>query len=296
MVAAEAPPQGGEMTTSGWLRAAVTALDVTSPSPRADAELILSAALQTGRGHLLARPDEALDAACISRADEWVTRRQTGEPVAYLLGQQAFWSLSLQVTSQVLVPRSETEGVVERALAAVATRRRPCILELGTGSGAIALALAHERPDAVVVATDCSTAALAVARTNARRLGLPVTFVAGNWYAALAPDMQFDLIVSNPPYVARGDPALEPAVAHHEPGVALYAEDNGLAALTEVVDGAPAFLEVGGHLVLEHGATQAVAVTARLTAAGFVEVRDEADLAGLPRVASGCWPGKTTHD
>ncbi|TAM12304.1 MAG: peptide chain release factor N(5)-glutamine methyltransferase [Nevskiaceae bacterium] len=285
----------GTSTAGAWLQAAMAQLQATSDSPRTDAEWLLAAVLNIPRTQLALCRSAPLDAAQRQRAEALLARRSRGEPVAYLLGCWEFWSLPLAVTPSVLVPRPETESVVERALALLASRRTPRILDLGTGSGAIALALAHERPDAAVVATDTSTAALAVARANARALGLAVDFCTGDWYAALAAEARFDLIVSNPPYVERGDPMLQPAVARFEPEHALYAEQGGLAAFSAIVDGAGRRLRGGGHLVLEHGAAQGAQVVTLLERAGFVDVRDDCDLAGLPRVASGRWPGTDTN-
>lgn len=285
----------GTTTVGAWLGTAAARLHGVSDSPRADAEWLLAALLGCSRTQLALSRLAPLDEDRARRAEALLARRRAGEPIAYLLGRWEFWSLPLSVTPAVLVPRPETEGVVERALALVAGRPEPRILDLGTGSGAIALALAHARPDARVVATDASPDALAVARANARALGLAIDLRAGDWYAALDAGARFDLIVANPPYVERGDPALQPAVARHEPEIALYAADGGLAALARIISGAGRLLRVGGHVVLEHGATQGAQVCALLAQAGFVDTGDARDLAGLPRVASGRWPGTGTR-
>ncbi|HEX7382213.1 MAG TPA: peptide chain release factor N(5)-glutamine methyltransferase [Nevskiaceae bacterium] len=280
------------LTRQAWLRRAARALHGVSSSPGLDAEVILGAILELTRTRLLCDERRALETAEQVAADALLARRVTGEPIAYLLGEQEFWSLSLRVTPAVLVPRPETEGVVERGLRCIAGQTRPRILDLGTGSGAIALALARERPDAAVVGADVSAAAVAVARENSARLGLAVSFVVGSWYAPLRDGDRFDLVVSNPPYVAEGDPLLETGVARHEPPLALYGGNDGMDALRAVVAGAPTRLAPGGWLVAEHGARQGVKACALLRGAGFIDVADDADLAGLPRVAYGRLPGR----
>lgn len=293
---AAAPARSATVSARDWIAHAVAILDSEFEYPRREVELILSAVLGLSRSRLLVRLDEALPAASIAHADALLARRAAGEPVAYLLEEWEFWSLPLRVTPQVLVPRPETEGVVARGLALLGGNQTARILDLGTGSGAIALALAHSLPQAEVVATDCCEPALAVARGNAKRLGLRVQFLVGGWYDALPPGTPpFDLIVSNPPYVARGDAALEAAVARYEPAVALYAAQQGTAAFAAIVGGAPAHLVTGGQLVLEHGAEQVAVVSTMLQQGGFCEVVDTADLSGLPRVASGRWRERQQH-
>lgn len=277
-------------TREAWLCQAAGELRSVSSSAATDAELILGAALGLTRTRLLCEARQPLAEEGRATADALLARRRAGEPVAYLLGEREFWSLPLRVTPAVLVPRPETEGVVERGLRCIAGRPRPRVLDLGTGSGAIALALARERPDAAVFATDLAAAALEVARGNAESFGLAVAFAVGSWYAPLRREDRFDLIVSNPPYVAAGDPLLETGVARHEPAVALYAGAEGMDALRAVVTDAPAHLAPGGWLVVEHGATQGAAVRELLRETGFSEVADDADLAGLARVAYGRCP------
>lgn len=258
----------------------------TAGLARLDAQRLLSHHLGRPREWLIAHDDEALaaDAAAAFAAD--VQRRAAGVPLAYLTGEREFHGLRLAVTPAVLVPRPETEGLVDWALACAAPGAT--VVDLGTGSGAIALALRHARPDLRVSATDASAAALAVARANAAQLALPVEFVEGDWWAPLA-GRRFDVAVSNPPYIA-GDDAHLAALAH-EPRGALTPEGDGLAALRALVGGAPAHLVPGGWLLLEHGFDQAPAVQALLHAAGFDAVRTQADLAGLPRCTGGRWPG-----
>ena len=259
-----------------------------SATPALDAEILVAHVLGTGRAALAADPARLLAPEETLALESLARRRLAGEPVAYLTGRREFWSLELEVTRDVLVPRPETELVVERALAAIAGRERPAVLDLGTGSGAIALAIARERPDARVTATDASAAALAVAARNAARLGDPaLQLLEGSWFDPVT-GSRFDVVASNPPYVAAGDPAL--AALGHEPPGALAAGPDGLDALAAIAAGAPAHLTPGGTLVLEHGAQQGAAVRALLAAAGLDGVETRRDLAGLERVTEGIRP------
>lgn len=263
-------------------------LDASSPTPMLDAEVLVAHVLGASRAALAAEPERALAPEETLALESLVRRRLAGEPVAYLTGRREFWSLDLEVTPDVLVPRPETELVVERALTAIARRERPSVLDLGTGSGAIAAAIARERPDADVTATDTSAAALAVAARNAARLALPnLRVLEGSWFGPVA-GARFDLIASNPPYVATGDPAL--AALAHEPAGALVAGAEGLDALAAIAAAASEHLEPGGTLVLEHGAAQGPAVRALLGAAGLVGVGTRRDLAGHERVTEGRRP------
>jgi len=260
----------------------------TSPTPALDAELLVARVLGLGRAALAADPGRALAPEELTTLESLARRRLAGEPVAYLTGRREFWSLELEVTPDVLVPRPETELLVERTLAAIAGRARPSVLDLGTGSGAVALAVAKERPDASVTAIDASPAALAVAERNAARHALPnLRFLAGDWYAPLGAG-RFDAIASNPPYVGEGDPAL--AALAHEPRLALTAGADGLAALAKIAAGAAARLAPGGRLLLEHGTSQGAPVRELLVAAGFGEVATWRDLAGHERVTEGTRP------
>ena len=278
--------------TLGQLRArGVTRLRAAASAPGAtpdlDVELLLAHALGVTRSRLRSHPEQMPDVPGARRFLDLIERRAAGEPIAYLLGRKGFWTLELAVTPAVLIPRPETELLVECAL----TRLRGSavhIADLGTGSGAIALALAAERPNWRVTATDVSAEALAVARANAVSLGLArVTFVQADWLGGLARGA-FDLVVSNPPYVALDDPAL--AALAHEPQAALTAGSDAMACLRRIVRAAPDHLTPGGWLMLEHGATQASAVTGELAARGFVTVRTHRDLAGHERVTEGQWP------
>lgn len=274
-------------TVRALLRAAEQRL-AAGDSPRLDAELLLAALLGTGRAQLLAHGEDPVADALAARYRALVERRAGGEPLAYLTGRRDFWTLSLEVTPAVLVPRPETELVVERALALVDPGPAD-VADLGTGSGAIALALAAERPRWRVVATDRAAAALAVARGNATRLGLRnVEFLPGEWCAPLA-GRRFRLIASNPPYVAAGDPALADPALRHEPLAALSPGPTGLEALWAIAEQARAHLLPGGWLVLEHGADQAAALARRLVALGYAHVRCHRDLAGRDRVTEASW-------
>ncbi len=259
--------------------------------PRAEAQLLLAAALRKPRAWLIAHAEErVLDCDATDRYEAYVTRRALGEPVAYVLGVREFWSLPLEVGPAVLVPRPETELVVERALLKV-PEVRVRVLDLGTGSGAIALAIASERPDCAVLGVDREAAALEVARRNALRLRLHnVEFAQGDWYAACPPGERYALVASNPPYVAEADPRLAADVRRHEPHAALYSGPTGLEAFAAIVAGAPARLTPGGWLVLEHGEGQAEAVRALLRTHGFAEVASWRDLAGIERVTEGRTP------
>jgi release factor glutamine methyltransferase len=245
--------------------------------------------LGVNRARLRSHPEEVPAADAAARFLALIERRAVGEPIAYILGRKDFWTLELSVNPAVLVPRPETELLVERALA-VHPGGEARIADLGTGSGAIALALASARPRWQIVATDVSADALAVARANAVALGLSrVEMVQGDWLACL-PGRSFHLLLSNPPYVAENDPALRVPELIREPRLALAAAEDGLAALHTIIQAAPDHLEHGGWLLLEHGATQAAAVAGALVARGFAQVRSHRDLAGRERMTEGQWP------
>jgi release factor glutamine methyltransferase len=258
--------------------------------PRLEAQMLLLHALGQpphARAWLLAHDADALPPAAAQRLPALAARRLAGEPVAYLTGEKHFHGLRLQVDARVLDPRDDTETLVDWALALLPDAT-PCrVLDLGTGSGAIALALAHRRPQAEVTAVDASADALAVARANAARLGLAVDWRHGDWWAPLA-GQRFELVASNPPYIAEGDPHL-PALAH-EPRAALVSGADGLADVRRIIAGAPAHLAPGAWLLLEHGWDQAAAVRALLSAAGLAQVQSRRDLAGVERCTGGRWP------
>lgn len=276
---------------SALLAEGIARLQRVTDQPRLEAEILLGAALGRNRAWLMSHADEPiLDCDATDRYEAFVTRRAHAEPVAYILGEKEFWSLTLEVTPDVLIPRPETELAVELALKMLPLDL-PCrVLDLATGSGAIALAIAHERPLAQVVATDISGAALAVATRNRDRLQLAnVTLRQGNWFEPVAGE-RFDLIVSNPPYIDAADPRVEPAVRRFEPSAALFTADGGLAALRTSAMSAGTHLVRGGSLVVEHGDTQGAAVRELLQRSGFTDVTTQRDLAGLERCTTGRWP------
>ncbi len=256
---------------------------------RIDAQLLLLHILNradAGRAWLLAHDTDTLAPSEQARFIALCQRRAAGEPVAYLRGMKEFYGLTLQVDARVLDPRPDTETLVDWALQLLAPLPAPRVLDLGTGSGAIALALQHQRPDAQVSAVDASADALAVAQANAARLGLAVQFARGNWLRGVAG--QFDVIASNPPYIAAADPHL--AALRHEPLQALASGADGLDDIRTIVAQAPAHLQPGGWLLLEHGWDQAEAVQALLRAAGGEQVQSRKDLAGIVRCSGAQWP------
>jgi release factor glutamine methyltransferase len=258
---------------------------------RIDAQMLVLLALQRAphdRAWLMAHGGDVLPADAVSRLQALVQRRQSGEPMAYLRGDQEFFGLALRVDARVLVPRPDTETLVNWALEKVAVANNTArVLDLGTGSGAIALAIASQRPLAAMSATDVSEDALVVARSNARSLGLPVQFHAGSWLGAVH-GQRFDVIVSNPPYIADNDPHL--ADLTHEPLSALTAGADGLDDIRSIVASAPRALLPGGWLLLEHGFDQAAKVRSLLQAAGFEQVSSRTDLAAIERCSGGQWP------
>jgi release factor glutamine methyltransferase len=259
---------------------------------RLDAQLLLGHVLGKPRAWLIAHDEDTLPPERAAAYAALCTRRAAGEPFAYLVGSQEFHGLMLAVDPAVLVPRPDTETLVDWALEVLATdladRAAPQVVDLGTGSGAIALAIKHRHPAAVVSAVDLSAAALAVAQGNAQRLGLAVAFHAGSWWQPLA-GRRFDLCVSNPPYIAGADPHL--AALGHEPALALTPGGDGLDALRAIVAGAPFHLHPGAWLLLEHGFDQAKAVADLLRAHGFERVAMRRDLPGQPRCTGGRWAG-----
>lgn len=254
---------------------------------RFEAALLLRHVLGCTRAWLVAHGDEPLPHAAHTRALALAGRRASGEPVAYIIGQREFWSLELTVSPQVLVPRADTELLVERALAHLDGADPARVCDLGTGSGAVAIALALERPQARITASDISRAALQVAAANAARLAPGrIDLVAGHWLAPFT-DHVFDLVVANPPYVANGDPHLQRGDLRFEPRTALVAGTHGLDAIHAITASAGRYLRAGGWLALEHGAQQGDAVRAAFTRAGFSAIRTLHDLAGHERVSEG---------
>ncbi len=263
------------------LRAAAARID------RIDAELLLLHVLGKPRSWLFGHDTDALDMGDVAAFEALVVRREAGEPVAYLTGRRGFWTLELAVTPATLIPRPETELLVERALERLPRDAAARIADLGTGSGVIALALAKERPRARVIATDASEAALTVARANAAENGIDNTeFRHGSWFAPLAGE-RFDLIASNPPYIEADDPHLGEGDLRFEPMSALASGGDGLDDLRVIVGEAPSHLVDGGWLLVEHGWNQGAAVRALFADAGFIDIETARDLEGRERVTLG---------
>lgn len=277
------------MIISEALDWAAAQLRPASDSARLDAEVLLAHALGVSRTYLYTWPDRALTAEALGRARELLEQRVRGVPVAYLTGRQEFWSLSLTVSEATLIPRPETELLVELALERTASERPASVLDLGTGSGAIALAIAHERPLARVTAIDSSRPALTVAAGNARQLGLQIELLEGDWYTPVT-GRTFDIIVSNPPYIGRDEPEPDVGDSRFEPRQALIAEAGGLADLKHIVERAQAHLAANGWLLVEHGYRQGPACRELFTAAGFTAVETAQDLQGHDRVTLGRQP------
>ncbi|EOZ9372552.1 peptide chain release factor N(5)-glutamine methyltransferase [Enterobacter hormaechei] len=270
-----------------WLRHAASELS-TSESPKRDAEILLEHVTGKARTYLLAFGETALTAEQQSQLETLLARRKTGEPVAHLVGEREFWSLPLYVSAATLIPRPDTECLVEQALARLPAQ--PCqILDLGTGTGAIALALASERPDCTVTAVDVMPDAVALARRNVERLGLNnVSVLQSSWFAALESRM-FEMIVSNPPYIDEDDPHLAQGDVRFEPLTALVAANQGLADLDHIVTTSRQHLLPGGWLLVEHGWTQGEAVRALFTRAGYAAVETCRDYGGNERLTLGLW-------
>ncbi|MDR0275954.1 MAG: peptide chain release factor N(5)-glutamine methyltransferase [Burkholderiaceae bacterium] len=261
--------------------------------PRLEARMLLLHLLARApheHAWLIAHDGAPLDAALLARWNELIARRLAGVPVAYLTDRKAFYGLDLHIDARVLDPREDTETLVDWALALLPQERSARVLDLGTGSGAVALTIARQRPAAHVTATDASAAALTVARANGERLKLPVQWLQGawdDWFAPLADGASFDLIVSNPPYVAEADPHL--LALAHEPQSALVSGADGLRDLRRIIAAAPAHLAPGGWLLLEHGHGQAQAMHTLLARAGFAQAQSRRDLAGIERCSGGIW-------
>lgn len=275
-------PTSGELLTS-----ALGVLGEQHPSARLDAEVLLAHTLDKPRTHLRAWPEHPVTDLQTSRYRELIARRAGGEPVAYLTGTREFWSLSLEVTPETLIPRPETELLVEVALSLIPAGERVPVADLGTGTGAVAAALATERPACAVLATDASPRALVVAARNMARLGLGnVTLREGDWCEALAGE-HFVLIASNPPYVAREDPHLDRGDVRFEPRMALSAGDDGLDAIRAITAAATGHLLPGGALAVEHGYDQGEAVRELFVRHGYGDVRGFQDPSGCDRVVVG---------
>ena len=268
-------------------QAATSRLRSISDTARLDAEIILSEAVSVDRNMLNLIRDDTLNSDQQSDFETLLSRRMAGEPIAYITGSKEFWSLDLRVSDATLVPRPETELVVERTLFHCNQLDTPYIADLGTGCGAIALALASELAKSKITATDISEDALSIAKLNCKRLNLDnIRFVQGNWTDALE-GMRFDIIASNPPYIREDDLCLKDIFMLHEPKLALTGGEDGFSAIRRIVDGSSKFLNPGGWLIIEHGFDQPDAVQNLMSSNGFVEVSTNSDLAGLPRVTEG---------
>lgn len=267
--------------------ATVGALQAGLPLDALENRILLCHVLGLTRVGLITGSERLLTEAEAARLSALVTRRLDGEPIAYIVGQREFFGLPFQVGPAVLIPRPDTELIVELALKRLAHLPPPArLLDMGTGSGAIAVAVAHTRPDVLVTALDVSAAALDVARANAAANGARVRFVQSDWFTAVG-DEVFDLIASNPPYIAAGDAHLAQGDLRFEPAGALTDHADGLSALRTIVDGAGGHLVAGGWLLLEHGYDQAEAVRGLLAHAGYADVQSWRDLGGIERVSGG---------
>lgn len=258
---------------------------------RTEARLLLQSLTGLSASTLAAYPERLLDTPTRAAYQTLVSRREQGEPIAYLVGQREFYGRDFHVAPGVLIPRPETELLVEQGLVKLADIPRPRVLDLGCGSGCIALTLSLERSDATVFALDASPAALAIARQNAERLSAPVQFIESDWFAALAPQDKFGLIVSNPPYIASADPHLAQGDLRFEPACALASGEDGLDALRHLIATAPRHLHPDAWLLLEHGYDQAEAVRRLLEETGYRNIEQHRDLAGILRVSGGQAPG-----
>lgn len=272
------------MTQAIQAGATIRQLLAALPLEPLENRILLCHALGVSRVGLITQSERALNSAEAAHLDALVQRRLAGEPIAYIVGEREFFGLPFRVGPGVLIPRPDTELIVELSLERLPPRGR--LLDMGTGSGAIAVACAHSRRDASVTALDVSEEALAIARANAAANGAQVRFLRSDWFAAIGEE-RFELIASNPPYIAAGDAHLSQGDLRFEPVGALTDHGDGLAALRSIIDGAPDHLMPGGWLLLEHGYDQAEAVRALLAARGFLEVQSWRDLAGIERVSGG---------
>jgi len=265
--------------------ASVGAVQAALPLDPLENRILLCHATGLSRIQLITQAERPLSEEEAARLEQLVRRRLDGEPIAYIVGKREFFGLDFAVSEAVLIPRPDTELIVELAIERLPAQGR--LLDMGTGSGAIAVSVAHSRPDATVTALDLSEAALAVARANAAANGVPVRFLQSDWFGALQADERFALIASNPPYIAAGDEHLSQGDLRFEPAGALTDHADGLSALRIIIAGAPDYLLPGAWLLLEHGYDQAEAVRALLARQGYAEVQSWRDLGGIERVSGG---------
>jgi len=269
------------------LTTAADTLAASSESPVLDAEVLLCRVLGKPRSYLRAWPDKRLETAQITAFETLITKRQKGLPIAYITGSREFWSRDFTVTPDVLIPRPDTECLIELSLQLIPVHKPFKIIDLGTGSGIIAVTLASERPQAQVSATDLSPAALHIAQHNARKHHVDIRFYQSDWFTEV-PDAKFDLVVSNPPYIAVDDHHLRAGDLRFEPQQALVATEQGLRDIKIIAESARYYLEAGGHLLIEHGYNQQQHVQAIFNNCGYHHVRTHQDLSGQPRVTIGC--------
>jgi len=265
--------------------ASIGAVQAALPLDPLENRILLCHATGLTRIQLITQADRVLTQDEATRLQQLVRRRLDGEPIAYIVGRREFFGLDFAVSDAVLIPRPDTELIVELALERLPAQGR--LLDMGTGSGAIAVAVAHSRPDAEVTALDLSETALAVARANAAGNGVRVRFLQSDWFGALGSDERFALIASNPPYIAAGDAHLSQGDLRFEPAGAMTDHADGLSALRIIIAGAPGYLLPGAWLLLEHGYDQAGAVRALLAERGYTEVQSWRDLGGIERVSGG---------
>lgn len=271
----------------------IQALDLDPSVAGLEARALLTHVLNRPRAYLLAHPEAALTETDQARFETLLTRRACGEPIAYLTGHREFYGLNFSVTPDVLIPRPETELLVELALTIIPLDTPTRILDLGTGSGAIAITLAHHRPRAQITAIDASAPALLIARKNATQLKTPnISFMESNWFTSLLASSKFDLIVANPPYVAEHDPHLQRGDVRYEPSVALTSGADGLDAIRHIARYAVGFLHESGHLLFEHGYDQGEACLQWLDDCGYTDVVQHRDLNGQARISGGKKPLK----
>jgi len=276
-----------KITIKTTLQQATTDLKPVTTIPQLEAELLLTSVLRVSRADLWACLTDTLESKDKQAFNHLIARRLKHEPIAYLIGSKEFWDFRLRVTPAVLIPRADTELLVTQCLQHLPSDHPSIILELGTGSGAIALAIARECRQSQVIAVDKSSDALAIAKENAESLNVStITFLEGHWFDVVTHNA-FDLIVSNPPYIAIDDPALEEAVKLFEPSMAYFAEENGLADIKEIVSQAPQYLKENGWLIIEHGYQQGAVVRDLFKSVGLIDVETVRDLNELDRVTLG---------